>query len=75
MWLNSDRDWKKTEMEIERINQAKNRSSKGWTAVQGKVLRERYASDPKKFDALVAKRQSQGLFYKDEDFPEDVDEL
>lgn len=65
-------DWEKTKVLVQRSQEARNKSSKGWSAVQGKTLREKYS--PEKFEMLVNKRRSQGLFYEDDDFPGDLDE-
>lgn len=73
MWMDSDKDWQKTVLQVERAHEARNKTTKGWGAVQGKELRKRFQDDAK-FQSLVAKRQSQGLYYEDEDFPGDVDE-
>lgn len=71
--MDCEKDWQKTVLHVERAHEARNKTTKGWTAIQGKELRKRFHDDAK-FGALVAKRQSQGLFYEDEDFPGDVDE-
>ena len=48
------------------------RALRGGLQYKGKTLREKYS--PEKFEMLVNKRRSQGLFYEDDDFPGDLDE-
>ena len=72
MWLEAGKDWDKTKVVVERSQEARNKSPKGWSAIQGKTLREKYSAE--KFEMLVNKRKSQGLFYEDDDFPGDLDE-
>ncbi|CAJ1381460.1 unnamed protein product, partial [Effrenium voratum] len=71
-WLDADRCWNQTQLIVERKRSVNNMSSSGWIACQGKTLRPHYPGD--KFDQLVQKRKSAGLWYDDADFPGDVDE-
>ena len=50
--------------------ESKNVSRKQWTAVQAKVLKQRYADDAK-FDEVVKQRKDAGLYYLDDMFPND----
>ena len=59
-------------MMVERANEAKNKSTKGWEAVQGRDLRAKYPEE--KFQKLVQLRKEQGLYYEDPDFEGDLDE-
>lgn len=72
MWLDSGKSWSKTCMMVERANEAKNKSTKGWEAVQGRDLRAKYPEE--KFQKLVQLRKEQGLYYEDPDFEGDLDE-
>ena len=72
MWLDSNECWDKTVLAVERYSESKNLARKQWVAVQGKELKKRY--DAEQFEELIAKRESAGLFYKDEDFPDNKDE-
>eukprot|EP00435_Cladocopium_sp_Y103_P048701 s2664_g14.t1 len=72
LWMDASMDWSSTALEVQRIQEQKNVSTRGWVARQGKELRQKYDSD--KFDHLVAKRKEQGLYYEDPDFPNDLDE-
>lgn len=71
-WLDSGRDWDKVQMIVKRVAEGRNTSTKGWHAVQGKQLRTQLTQE--KFDKLVASRMQSGLYYQDEDFPDDTDE-
>lgn len=71
-WLDADQDWKKTELKVQRSVENENVATKGWEAVQGKILRQKFTED--KFNTLIASRKSAGLWYEDEDFPGDMDE-
>eukprot|EP00435_Cladocopium_sp_Y103_P061461 s1366_g23.t1 len=71
-WMDSGKNWNEVQLKVNRSVEAKNTASKGWEAVQGKTLRERYTEE--KFDRLVAARKAAGLFYEDEDFPGDEDD-
>ena len=73
LWLDSDRDWSKVELSAERIQQQKSISSRGYEAVQGKVLRKRY-DDEAKYKAVIASRRQSGMFYQDDDFPDDEED-
>ena len=74
MWMDSGKDWAETTMTLERKNKLKNQSVKGYEAIQGKELRKRFADDSAKFDRLVAQRKLTGMYYEDDDFPNDDDE-
>ncbi|CAL1130603.1 unnamed protein product [Cladocopium goreaui] len=72
VWLDNGGDWDATKVQVERTQSQKNSTVNGWRAVQGKELRPKYT--PEKFAQLVASRRAAGLFYKDDDFPDDEDE-
>ena len=72
MWLDCGRDWSQCALTLERKMEKKNEGSKGWEAVQGKTLRAKYDED--KFAALVKSRKASGLWYADDDFPDDDDD-
>ena len=72
LWCDSDRDWDAVKLESERRTELKNKTKKGFEAIQGKVLREKLTAA--KFAQLVASRRASGMFYEDEDFPGDEDE-
>ena len=69
MWLDSGKDWSRTKLQVERQNEMRNQSIKGWTAIQGKVLKEKLGEE--KWKTVLAKRKASGLFYEDDDFPGD----
>ena len=71
-WMDSDKDWKKVELKVQRSVENENTSTKGWEAVQGKILRQKFTEE--KFQKLITARKASGLWYEDEDFPADDDE-
>lgn len=72
-WLDSGKDWNQTALRVERHLEGKNSSKRGWEAVQGKELRKRF-TDEEKFKKLISSRKQSGMFYTDDDFPDDDDE-
>ena len=73
LWLDAKKDWAKVQVEVTRIQEQKNTAQRGWTAVQGKVLKKRYETK-EKWEKVKESRKSAGLYYPDDDFPEDDDE-
>ncbi len=71
-WMDSDKDWKKVELKVQRSVENENTSTKGWEAVQGKILRQKFTEE--KFQKLITARKASGLWYEDDDFPADDDE-
>lgn len=69
--MDFNEDWDKVSAEVERYMESKNVSRKQWTAIQAKVLEQRYADDPAKFDEVIKQRKDAGLFYLDDMFPND----
>lgn len=74
MWLDSGRDWSQCQILLERKIQQKNESQRGWQAVQGRALKEKYKENPDKLEKLIQSRKASGLWYPDDDFPDDDDE-
>ena len=72
MWLNSNKSWDQTTLMVRRSMECRNTTTKGWEAVQGKTLKGKYSEA--KFQQIVKSRRESGLFYEDEDFPNDDDE-
>ena len=72
LWLDSQQDWQKCALEVERRQTQENISTRGWRAEQGKTIKQRYSQE--KYEALCKTRISQGLYYEDPDFPGDQDE-
>ena len=72
LWLDHNMDWDAIVCEVQRKTETSNLARKQWTAKQAKELRA--TMDQTKFDELIAKRQEQGLYYKDEDFPLDPED-
>lgn len=69
LFLDFEEDWDKVLCEVERQNKVKNLSRKEWVAVQAKTLHGQM--DQSKFDDLVKKRTDAGLYYADDDYPND----
>ena len=74
MWLDAKRDWTKCQLLPERKVKQENEAERGWCAVQGRDLKAKYQSTPEKAEKLMSTRKSQGLWYADDDFPDDDDE-
>lgn len=74
MWLDSGKDWNQCSLTLERTLKQKNESEKGWCAVQGRELKKKYEGNPKKYQKLVESRKKSGLWYPDDDFPDDDEE-
>ena len=72
LWMDLNMDWTACSLHVERKQEQKHVSTKGWVAKQGKELRATYPAD--KYKVLVAKRKESGMFYEDPDFPGDEDE-
>ncbi len=68
-WLDSGRDWDKAKLIVERVHKNSSETVSGWQSVKGKTLVAEYGEDKAK--VLMDKRYSQGLYYNDEDFPDD----
>ena len=73
IWLDSDQSWDRVEMEVERLQQSTNLARKEWCAVQAKVLKA--SMDEAKYQDLLKKRVDAGLYYKDDDYPDDPEDL
>ena len=69
LWLDNGMDWDKVTCHVEREQATKNLSRKQWTAIQAKVLKEKLT--PERFEEIIKKRMDAGLFYKDDDYPND----
>ena len=72
LWLDCEEDWDACVIEVERSQESSSLSRKQWTAVQVKELRK--TMPEAKLIELVAKRKEAGLYYNDDDWPEDGEE-
>lgn len=72
LWVDSGKNWNEVQLRVTRSVEARNTASRGWEAIQGKTLRERLT--PEKFEKLVSSRKASGMYYEDEDFPNDDDD-
>ena len=71
LWLDAEKDWEKCELQVERIQSQRNISKRGWIAVQGKELKKKYDTE-EKWEKVRADRVAKGLYYQDDDFPDDA---
>ena len=71
MWLDAEKDWDTCVLEVERIQSQRNISKRGWVAIQGKELKKRYDTE-EKWEKVRADRVAKGLYYQDDDFPDDA---
>ena len=69
IWLDHNQDWDAVVCHVERETETKNLSRKQWVAIQAKTLQGQM--DTAKYDDLVRRRTEQGLYYDDDDFPDD----
>jgi len=69
LWMDNSQDWDRVVCQVKRIQENRNTARKQWTAVQSKVLKERFSKE--RYEDLIKRRMDAGLFYKDEDYPED----
>lgn len=72
LWVDSNQDWRKVELKVQRSVENENTATKGWEAVQGKVLREKFTEE--KYQKLINARKASNLWYEDDDFPGDDDD-
>lgn len=71
LWLDAEKDWEKCELQVERVQSQRNISKRGWIAVQGKELKKKYDTE-EKWEKVRADRVAKGLYYQDDDFPDDA---
>ncbi|CAJ1399311.1 unnamed protein product [Effrenium voratum] len=71
-WLEGNKDWGQAELLVQRSASNTNLNRKQWQAVKGRTLKEDYGEE--KARKLMELRRSSGLWYADEDFPDDTEE-
>ena len=69
LWLDSGMDWEKTTVLAERKRLTRSLSRNQLEAVQAKELYEKRGSE--KAQQLIAMREKEGMWYPDDDFPQD----
>ena len=69
MWLENDMSRDRVQCVVERQQTSSNLSRKEWVAVQAKDLKTRLPED--RFNELIKRRTEAGLYYPDEDYPDD----
>eukprot|EP00435_Cladocopium_sp_Y103_P065388 s488_g27.t1 len=74
MWLDSGKDWTQCQLVLERSMKQKNEAERGWCAQQGHDIKKKYKNNPEKAEKVMSSRRAAGLWYADDDFPDDPDE-
>ena len=74
MWLDSEKDWTKCQLLLERTLKQQNEAEKGWCAMQGHEIQKKYKNNPERAEKIMKARRDAGLWYPDEDFPDDPTE-
>ena len=69
IWLDHNQNWDEVVCHVEREMETKNLSRKEWVAIQAKTLKGEM--EQTKYDDLIRRRTEQGLYYDDDDFPDD----
>lgn len=69
VWMDSGKDWQKTELMVEGKQTNEVLSRKEMVAVKAKKIIEEYGDEKGK--ALIKRRREAGLYYEDEDWPTD----
>ena len=69
IWLDNQMDLDRVKCEVERQQATLNLSRKEWTAVKAKDLQKQYSQE--RYDDIVQKRTEAGLYYLDDDYPND----
>lgn len=72
MWLDADKSWDHTVLAVERKHQQKSTAKTGWVAQQGRDIKARLGEE--KGAAIIKARTDSGMFYKDPDFPDSIDD-
>ena len=72
MWLDMGKSWDAVALKVKRTHEESHESQRGWVAKQGRVLKEEKGVE--KATKIMASRKAAGLFYRDEDFPDDEDD-
>ena len=72
LWLDNEKDWDTTKIQVERIQSQSNEAKKGWYSIQGKELKQKYS--PEKAKSIIASRVQNSLYYDCDDFPGDEDD-
>ena len=73
VWMDSGKSWDQCQLHCQRKQSHKNQSEKGWTAIKGRDLKQQMSEE--KFATLVKSRMASGLYYDDDDFPDDEEEF
>ena len=68
-WCDANRNWDECKLIMERTQKNSTEGLSGWVAVKGRDLVKEYGEA--KAETLMSKRYSSGLYYDDEDFPDD----
>ena len=71
-WLDSGMSWERTEVLIQRRQDSKNLARRQMTGIQAKTLKEKLGEE--KANRIITLRKDQGLYYQDDDFPDDPED-
>ena len=71
-WLDAGMSWEKTEVLIQRRQDSKNLARRQMTGIQAKTLKEKLGEE--KANRIITLRKDQGLYYQDDDFPDDPED-
>ena len=72
MWLDSEKSWDEVKIKVDRLHENTNEASKGFISVKGRDIKKEYGDV--KGQQIIDARKESGLFYKDDDFPDDSDD-
>lgn len=68
-WLDAGMKWDQTEVLVQRRQDSKNLARGQMTGIQAKTLKEKLGEE--KANRIINLRKDQGLYYADDDFPDD----
>lgn len=69
MWLDSDKNWDEIKVKVDRLHENTNEASKGFISVKGRDIKKQYGDE--RGQQIMDARVESGMYYKDDDFPED----
>lgn len=71
-WLDAGMNWDQTQVLVQRRQDSKNLARRQMTGVQAKTLKEKLGEE--KANRVINLRKDQGLYYPDDDFPDDPED-
>ncbi|CAK9058346.1 30S ribosomal protein S6 [Durusdinium trenchii] len=73
IWLDNGMSWERTEIAVVREQESKNLARSEMVGVQAKDIRAKLGNE--KADQVIEARKAAGLYYLDDDFPTDPEEI